>query len=68
VPDRLELEEGRDLPRALTLLRPAHDALHILGRRALELLRRLVEVERVDVQVRGEVRRELAGAVRERAA
>ena len=37
VPDGLQLEEGRDLPRALRVGRRADDALDVLGRGALEL-------------------------------
>ena len=64
VPDRLELEEARDLVRALDVAARRHDALDVLGGGALELRVAAVEVERVDVEVGGEVRRQLVAAAR----
>src|SRR5207247_6750963 len=63
VPDGLELEERGDLPWALRVGVTAYDALHVVGRRALELGRGPVgprDVEGVDVHVRGEPRRQLS--------
>src|SRR5919197_476149 len=57
MPDRLELQEGLDLPRALHIRTGAHDALHVLGSELLELGNRTVrtrEIDRVDVHVTGE--------------
>src|SRR5919197_2533656 len=64
VPDGLELQEGGDVPRALSVRVPSHDPLDVLGRGAFEISRCAVgsgEVERVDVHVRREPRRELLG-------
>src|SRR5688572_4386396 len=62
VPDRLQLEEVGDVPRALVVRLAAHDALDVLGSEALQLLRlsvRAGEVDRVQVHVPGEPGREL---------
>src|SRR5919197_1192618 len=62
VPDRLELEEGQDLPRALGVGGAVDDALDVRGGGALELgdvAVRTGQVERVHVHVGREHRREL---------
>src|SRR5512132_2491005 len=62
VPDGLELEEGRDLPRALVVGRTADDALDVLGGQPLELGDVPVsasDVDRVHVHVPREPRRQL---------
>src|SRR5215475_3531938 len=62
MPDRLELEEGGDLPRGLDVRGAAMDALDAVRREPLELSDLAVgagEVERVDVDVRCQPRREL---------
>src|SRR5436305_1690765 len=68
VPHRLQLEEGGDLPRALSVGAPADDALDVLCCEALELRPVTVgaaEVDRVDVHVGREHRAELRVVARE---
>src|ERR1700745_3037311 len=68
VPDGLELEERRDLPRALGVRLPVDDPLDVVCRGPLEVGRVAVgarEVEGVDVHVGGEPRGELAAPARE---
>src|SRR5207253_8397662 len=63
VPDGLELEEGGDLVGTLVIGPSAHDPLHVLRAEPLELgdiAVRASEVERDDVHVRRDRRRELA--------
>src|SRR5688572_5081566 len=62
MPDGLELEERRDVVRALAIRVPAHDALHVLRTKTLERRRVSVtagEIERGHVHMRRELRREL---------
>src|SRR3954452_12118846 len=68
MPDGFELEEGRDLPRALVVRGASDDTLHVLRGELFELLAlpvRAREIERVDVHVPGEPRRELVALTRE---
>src|SRR5215204_2017934 len=62
VPDRLQLEEVRDLVRALAVGPPAHNALYVLGSEPLELRQVAVgaaDVERIHVHVPRQPRCEL---------
>src|SRR4051812_25872275 len=62
MPDGFELEEGRDLPRALIVRGASDDALHVLRGELFELLAlpvRTREIERVDVHVARKPGREL---------
>src|SRR4051794_36407571 len=68
MPDGLQLEERRDLPRALLVRGAVDDPLHVLCGQLLELLGLTVrtrEVDRVDVHVPGKPGRELFPVARE---
>src|SRR3954447_22313681 len=68
MPDGFELEEGRDLPRALIVRGASDDTLHVLGGELFELLAlpvRTREIERIDVHMARKPRRELVAVTGE---
>src|SRR5438094_4820106 len=68
VPDGLELEVARDLPGALDVGSAVDDAFDVFRGELFELRRlavRAADIERVDVHVRGEYRRELSPEARQ---